>query len=76
MHEAAAMQGIVRIILHHMQQAGASRVINVQLALRAEKLRSRSVIETFVMLVPLMSLLRKEKYVFWNTGAHRRIGRC
>jgi len=35
MHEAAAMQGIVRIILHHMQQAGASRVINVQLVLSA-----------------------------------------
>ena len=35
MHETAAMQGIVRIILHHMQQAGASRVINVQLVLGA-----------------------------------------
>jgi hydrogenase nickel incorporation protein HypA/HybF len=35
MHEAAAMQGIVRIILHHMQQAGASHVINVQLVLGA-----------------------------------------
>jgi hydrogenase nickel incorporation protein HypA/HybF len=35
MHEAAAMQGIVRNILHCMQQAGASRVINVQLVLGA-----------------------------------------
>jgi len=35
MHEAAAMQAIVRIILHRMQQAGASRVINVQLILGA-----------------------------------------
>ena len=35
MHEATAMQEIVRNILHCMQQAGASRVINVQLVLGA-----------------------------------------
>ena len=35
MHEVAAMQGMVRTVLEHMCEAGASRVTNVQLALGA-----------------------------------------
>ncbi len=35
MHEVAAMQGVVRTVLECMQQAGASRVTNVQLVLGA-----------------------------------------
>ncbi len=35
MHEVAAMRGMVRTVLECMQQAGASRVTNVQLVLGA-----------------------------------------
>lgn len=35
MHEVAAMQGAVRTILEHMQQAGGSRVTTVELMLGA-----------------------------------------
>ena len=35
MHEAAAMQAIIPIILQRMHQAGASRVLHVQLVLSA-----------------------------------------
>jgi len=35
MHEVAAMQGMVRIVLECMRQAGGSRVTNVQLVLGA-----------------------------------------
>src|SRR5215467_1190845 len=35
MHEVAAMRGMVRSVLECMQQAGASRVTNVQLVLGA-----------------------------------------
>jgi hydrogenase nickel insertion protein HypA len=35
MHEVAAMQGAIRIVLECMRQAGASRVTNVQLVLGA-----------------------------------------
>jgi hydrogenase nickel incorporation protein HypA/HybF len=33
MHEVAVMQGVVKTILHSLSQAGASRVINVQLTI-------------------------------------------
>ena len=35
MHEVAAMQGAVRTILEHMQQAGGSRITTVELMLGA-----------------------------------------
>jgi hydrogenase nickel incorporation protein HypA/HybF len=35
MHEVAAMQGVVRTVLEHLQKAGGKRVTNVQLVLGA-----------------------------------------
>jgi Zn finger protein HypA/HybF involved in hydrogenase expression len=37
MHEAVAMQGMVRTVLEYMRQAGGSRVTNVQLVLGASR---------------------------------------
>jgi hydrogenase nickel incorporation protein HypA/HybF len=51
MHEVAAMQGIVRTVLEYMEQAGASRVTNVQVVIGvSEHLTADAIYQHFEIL--------------------------
>lgn len=50
MHEVAAIQGAVRTSLHYMQQAGATRVTNVQLSVAVSGHMSEDVIRQYFTL--------------------------